>query len=56
MKQEELGRQALLMWEMGAGNSARRFNGENPIPKKTEVATKESWNIEPMPDKHTTIL
>lgn len=31
MKQEELGRQALLVWKMGAGNSAKRFNGENPI-------------------------
>ena len=55
MKQEELGRQALLMWKMGAGNSAKRFNGENPIPQKTKVATKDSWNVEPMPDKHTTI-
>lgn len=55
MKQEELGRQALSMWKMGAGNSAKRFNGENPIPQKTKIATKDSWNIEPMPDKHTTI-
>ena len=55
MKQEELGRQALMMWKMGAGNSAKRFNGENPIPQKTKVATKDSWNIEPMPEKHTTI-
>ena len=55
IKQEELGRQALLMWKMGAGNSAKRFNGENPIPQKTKIATKDSWNIEPMPDKQTTI-
>lgn len=55
MKQEELGSQALLMWKMGAGNSAKRFNGENPIPQKTKVATKDSWNVEPMPDKHITI-
>lgn len=55
MKQEELGRQALMMWKMGAGNSAKRFNGENPIPQKTKVATKDSWNIEPIPVKHTTI-
>ena len=55
MKQEELGRQALLMWKMGAGNSAKRFNGEDPIPAKTKIATKDSWHIEPMPDKHTTI-
>ena len=55
MKQEELGRQALLMWKMGAGNSAKRFNGENPMPVKTKVATKDTWNTEPMPDKHTTI-
>ena len=55
MKQEELGRPALMMWKMGAGNSAKRFNGENPIPEKTKIATKDSWNIEPMPEKHTTI-
>lgn len=55
MKQEELGRQALMMWKMGAGNSAKRFNGENPIPQKTKVATKDSWNIEPISEKHTTI-
>ena len=45
----------LQMWKMGAGNSAKRFNGENPISEKTKMATKDSWNIEPMPDKHTTI-
>ena len=55
MKQEELGRQALMMWKMGAGNSAKRFNGENPFPQKTKVATKDSWIIEPIPEKHTTI-
>ena len=31
------GEKALQMWSMGAGNSAKRFNGENPIPKKKEV-------------------
>jgi hypothetical protein len=47
--------QALKMWTMGAGDSAKRFNGENPIPEKTKVATKDSWQTEPMPDEHTTI-
>lgn len=46
---------ALMMWKMGAGNSAKRFNGENPIPVKTVVATKDSWTIMPMPEQHTTI-
>lgn len=46
---------ALKMWQMGAGNSAKRFNGENPIPQKTVVATKESWKNKPMPDKHVII-
>ena len=46
---------ALMMWKMGAGNSAKRFNGENPIPEKKKIASKDSWNIEPMPEKHTTI-
>lgn len=45
----------LQMWKMGAGNSSKRFNGENPIPEKTKVATKDSWNIEPMPEKNVLI-
>lgn len=28
----------LLMWTMGTGNSARRFNYEDPMSEKTEVA------------------
>ena len=48
-------KQALLMWKLGAGNSAKRFNGENPIPEKTKVATKDSWNIEPMPEKRVVV-
>jgi uncharacterized protein (TIGR02452 family) len=46
---------ALKMWTMGAGNSAKRFNGANPIPTKSEVATKDRWNVLPMPEKHTVI-
>ena len=46
---------ALKLWTMGAGNSAKRFNGENPIPEKTEVATEDSWKTLPMPDSNTTI-
>lgn len=49
------GIKALKMWKMGAGNSAKRFNGENPIPEKTEVANKDSWKTKPMPNKHTFI-
>ena len=46
---------ALIMWKLGAGNSAKRFNGENPIPEKTKVATKDTWNVEPMPEKRVVI-
>ena len=46
---------ALQMWKMGAGNSAKRFNGENPIPEKTKVATKDSWKTEPMPEKNVLV-
>ena len=46
---------ALKLWTMGAGNSAKRFNGENPIPEKTEVATEDSWKTLPMPGNNTTI-
>lgn len=34
---------------------AKSPNGEKPTPKETKGATKDTWNIEPMPDKHTTI-
>lgn len=46
---------ALQMWKMGAGNSAKRFNGENPIPEKTKVATKDSWKTEPMSEKNVLV-
>lgn len=48
--------EAVRMWTMGAGNSAKRFNGEDPIPPKTKVATKDSWKIQPMPDKNTVVI
>lgn len=51
-KQEQ---QAIIMWKMGAGNSAKRFNGENPIPQKKKVATKDSWKTLPMPEKNVVI-
>ncbi|MBR6979514.1 MAG: TIGR02452 family protein [Prevotella sp.] len=51
----EESKKAFLMWKMGAGNSAKRFNGENPIPKKTKVATKDSWKTLPMPDSHVVL-
>ena len=48
-------KKALKMWTLGNGNSALRFNGENPIPPKTKVATKDSWKTLPMPPKHAVI-
>lgn len=46
---------ALKMWIMEAGNSAKRFNGENPIPEKKTVATKDSWKTNPMPEQNVCI-
>jgi len=55
MNKKDSTSKATMMWVKGAGNSAKRFNGENPIPQKTVVATKESWKIKPMPEKNVTI-
>lgn len=44
----------LKMWAMGAGNSARRFNMENPMPEKREIATADSWQTRAL-DKFVTI-
>ena len=49
------GLSALQLWTLGAGNSARRFNGENPIPAKTVVATEKSMEIKPMPKDNVVI-
>lgn len=46
--------QALNMWTMGAGNSARRFNMEDPIPPKNKVATADSWKTKPL-DVYVTV-
>jgi len=39
---------ALMMWTSGAGHSGKRFNGEDPMPKKERIATAETWHNEPM--------
>ncbi|MBE6268346.1 MAG: NADAR family protein [Bacteroidales bacterium] len=45
------GLMALKLWTLGAGNSAKRFNGEEPMPEKRAVATENSWHTMPMPEK-----
>lgn len=47
----EDGTKALKMWTMGAGNSAKRISGENPMPEKKTTATKDSWKNLPMPEQ-----
>jgi hypothetical protein len=46
---------ALMKWKLGLGNSAMFFNGENPMPKKTQKATKDSWKILDMPNECLTM-
>lgn len=55
LPEEKKMQQALMMWKMGAGNSGKRFNMENPIPPKERVATKDSWKTRPMPEEHVSI-
>jgi len=45
---------ALMMWSLGAGNSARRFNSEDPMPEKRVKATADSWTTLPL-EKFVTI-
>lgn len=50
-EKESLANKALMLWKFGAGNMGKYFNGEDPMPAKTVVATKDSLhNIEPWPD------
>ena len=41
---------AIMFWKLANGNVARILNGENGMPDKSKVATKESWEIKPMPE------
>ncbi|MDO5849953.1 MAG: hypothetical protein Q4P14_01950 [Methanobacteriaceae archaeon] len=45
-----------LMWSMGLGHSGKFFEGKNPIPKKTEIATKYTFKkIKKMPEQHVVV-
>ena len=52
---DEDARHALALWTDGLGNSARRFRGEDPMPEKKKIATRDSWNTRPMPEKQVTV-
>ena len=40
----------IMLWKLGLGNMGRCFNGENPLPDKTKISTKDLWNTEPWPE------
>ena len=46
---------AILFWKNGLGNMNKLFDGQNPLPAKTRVATAEDLCSEPMPEEHVTI-
>lgn len=46
---------AIKLWTSGLGNSAKRFAGEDPMPEKKTIATKDSWKTLPMPENHVTV-
>ena len=48
--------QAIMLWKLGLGHMGKYFNGENPLPDKNEIATKDSWKTEPMPDNDVSKL
>jgi hypothetical protein len=46
---------AISLWKNGLGDMSKYFSGEDPMPKKTRIATADSWKILPMPDKYSII-
>lgn len=48
--------QAIMLWKLGLGHMGKYFNGENPLPDKNEIATNDSWKIEPMPEEDVSKL
>ena len=44
-------KEALLMWQMGLGDSNKRLEGKDFNPEKKKKATAKSWKTEPMQDR-----
>lgn len=44
-----------IAWKMGLGHSGKLFEGKNPIPKKTEIATKHTWKTKKMPEQNVVV-
>lgn len=48
--------QAMMLWKLGLGHMGKFFNGENPLPDKSNIASKDSWTTEPMPERDVTTM
>lgn len=53
---EQQKREMMMFWKLGYGHLGKYLNGENPTPDKTKKATKESWEIKPMPFEDISVM
>lgn len=47
---------AIMLWKLGLGHMGKFFNGENPLPDKKVIATRDSWKTEAMPHEDVSVL
>lgn len=51
---EEL--ETMMQWKLGLGDMGKYFQGKMHLPGKFVIATKDSWTIQPMPDRDITTM
>jgi hypothetical protein len=45
-----------MFWKLSLGDNNKTLTGQNPLPNKDKVATKDSWQIQPMPNEDTSTV
>jgi ADP-ribosylglycohydrolase len=46
----------IMFWKLSLGDNNKTLTGQDPLPNKDKVATKDSWQIQPMPDEETSTV
>jgi hypothetical protein len=46
----------IMFWKLSLGDNNKTLTGQDPLPNKDKVATKDSWQIQPMPNEDTSTV
>jgi ADP-ribosylglycohydrolase len=55
-KEQKAQFELMMFWKLSLGDNNKTLAGQDPLPKKEVVATKDSWQTQPMPDGETSTV